>query len=290
MNKPKVFLAHASEDKDAVRELYAQLKAERFAPWLDEIDLIPGQNWQIEIPKAIKNCDIFVACISKRAIEKKGYVQKEFRLALDSYAERPPSSIFLIPVKLDDCDVPDLQLPMFGVALRDIQWVDLWKTGGLEKLVRAINHGDDSTNAGATVAPVEIQSDKNDMIERRRPKREKTAGEVIDRIMRENPHGAQDNMFNDRYKDKWLKVVGSLVKDPMKTHDGAWYCIVSEKDTHARVEFKTSVDGSDLYAHDDICVDGRMDEFVHTREGEWGPFTGFGYLVLGDVELSEVTD
>jgi hypothetical protein len=34
----------------------------------------------------------------------------EFRLALSAFGERPPSSIYLIPVRLDDCDVPDLQI------------------------------------------------------------------------------------------------------------------------------------------------------------------------------------
>src|SRR5262249_17409155 len=111
MNKPQIFLAHASEDKDAVRQLYTSLKSHGFRPWLDEIDLILGQNWQLEIPKAIQSSNIFIACLSKRSVAKEGYVQKELRMALNAYAQKPPGSIYLIPVKLDDCDVPELQLP-----------------------------------------------------------------------------------------------------------------------------------------------------------------------------------
>jgi formylglycine-generating enzyme required for sulfatase activity len=135
---PKIFLAHAREDKAQVKKLYADLKARGFDPWLDEVDLLPGQIWKNEIPKAIQQAGVFLACLSSRSIGKVGYVQNEFRLALSAFAERPPGTIFLIPVRLDDCDVPDLQIPDRGLSLRDIQWVDQWQEGGFDRLVRAI--------------------------------------------------------------------------------------------------------------------------------------------------------
>jgi TIR domain len=162
----QIFLAHASEDKDAVRRLYSQLKSSGFRPWLDEIDLMPGQNWPVEIPKAIGRSDIFIACLSTHSVQKQGYVQKEFRLALNAYAEKPPGSIYLIPAKLDDCEIPDLQVPQLGISLRDIQWIELWKKDGFERLVKAIGHGPDtrkyessapeSETANATVRIVDI--------------------------------------------------------------------------------------------------------------------------------------
>jgi formylglycine-generating enzyme required for sulfatase activity len=135
----RIFLAHAHEDKAQVRKLYADLKARGFDPWLDEIDLMPGQIWKTEIPNAIRHAEMFLACLSRRSIEKRGYVQREFRQALSAFAERPAGSIYLIPVRLDDCEVPDLEIPDLELNLRDIQWVDLWQEGGLERLVAAIN-------------------------------------------------------------------------------------------------------------------------------------------------------
>jgi formylglycine-generating enzyme required for sulfatase activity len=134
----KIFLAHAREDKAQVRMLYAELKARGLDPWLDEIDILPGQNWKEEIANAIPQAGVFLACLSSRAVGKVGYIQNEFRLALSAFGERPPGSIYLIPVRLDDCEVPDLKIPERGLALRDIQWVDLWQEGGLERLVRGI--------------------------------------------------------------------------------------------------------------------------------------------------------
>jgi formylglycine-generating enzyme required for sulfatase activity len=179
---PKIFLAHAREDKAQVKKLYADLKARGFDPWLDEVDLLPGQIWKDEIPKAIRQAGVFLACLSSRSVGKVGYVQNEFRLALSAFGERPPETIFLIPVRLDDCAVPDLQIPDRGLSLRDIQWVDLWQEDGLDRLVRAIEKALEIPNKAPTLrapaeavalrlgvapdqAPVHIASDDADVAE-----------------------------------------------------------------------------------------------------------------------------
>ncbi|MCP4658931.1 MAG: TIR domain-containing protein, partial [bacterium] len=45
----RVFLCHATEDKPAVRALYQRLKNAGVSAWLDEEDLLPGQDWRLEI-------------------------------------------------------------------------------------------------------------------------------------------------------------------------------------------------------------------------------------------------
>jgi len=75
----KVFLCHSSEDKPAVRQLYRQLLNESVDPWLDEEKLLPGQDWQFEIWKAVRTSDIVIVCLSRRSITKEGFVQKEIK-------------------------------------------------------------------------------------------------------------------------------------------------------------------------------------------------------------------
>ncbi|MEH2305164.1 toll/interleukin-1 receptor domain-containing protein, partial [Nostoc sp.] len=104
----KIFLAHASEDKPLVRNLHSRLLSHGFKPWLDELDILPGQTWRTAIPRAIRESDIFIACLSQRSVQKQGYIQREFRLALETYAEKPPETIYLIPLKFDNCEIPDL--------------------------------------------------------------------------------------------------------------------------------------------------------------------------------------
>jgi hypothetical protein len=102
----KVFLCHASQDKPYVRELYKHLISDGVDAWLDEEKLLPGQDWDSEIMKAVKNSDAVIVCLSNNSIKKEGYVQKELRSILEIGLEKPDGTIFIIPVRLDDCQVP----------------------------------------------------------------------------------------------------------------------------------------------------------------------------------------
>ena len=81
--KLRVFLCHGSEDKAEVRNLYRKLRGDGLDPWLDEEKLLPGQRWQDEIPKAVRNSDVVLVCLSDRTTRRDGYIQDEIRFALD---------------------------------------------------------------------------------------------------------------------------------------------------------------------------------------------------------------
>ena len=115
--KLKVFLCHASQDKPIVQELYQKLINEGWIePWLDIKNLLPGQNWQAEIRNAVEKADAVVIFLSYTSTNKDGFIQKELRLAKDLALEKNDGSIFLVPLRLDSCEVPkNLQL---------VQWAD----------------------------------------------------------------------------------------------------------------------------------------------------------------------
>ncbi|NCS24491.1 MAG: SUMF1/EgtB/PvdO family nonheme iron enzyme [Microcystis aeruginosa BS13-02] len=136
----QIFLAHASEDKPAVLALYNRLKQAGYKPWLDKKDLIPGQIWRDEIPKAIKASQIFLACLSGKSANKQGYIQRELRIALDTFGEMLPGTIFFIPMRLEECEIPDLRMSEVGLNLRDIHRLDYWEEDGFEQLERAIGY------------------------------------------------------------------------------------------------------------------------------------------------------
>ena len=126
----RVFLCHASADKPAVRKLHRYLKQRGITPWLDELDLLPGQKWEIEIPKALHSSDVILVCLSKNSVTKEGYVQKEITFALDKASEKLEETIFIIPTKLEECEVPQ--------RLRDYQWVDLFRNDGYKRLMQSL--------------------------------------------------------------------------------------------------------------------------------------------------------
>jgi hypothetical protein len=127
----RIFLCHASQDKPQARLLYQQLKQMGFQPWLDEEALLPGQDWRQEIEKAVRTSDIVLVCLSNQSVSKVGFVQKEIRIALDAADEQPDGSIFIIPLKLEECIIP--------VRLEKWQWVNHYDEGGFEKLLCSLN-------------------------------------------------------------------------------------------------------------------------------------------------------
>jgi hypothetical protein len=102
----QIFLCHASEDRAMVLEIYDRLKSLGYTPWLDKRDLLPGQNWPLEIQMAIEASDFVLVCLSKNSVTKRGYVQREFKLVLDVPTEIPEGTIYAIPVRFDDCTIP----------------------------------------------------------------------------------------------------------------------------------------------------------------------------------------
>ena len=126
----RVFLCHASEDKKSVRDVYRLLEESNVDPWLDEKDLLPGQDWKLEIREAVENADIILVFLSDTSVNKIGYVQKEIRYAIDAAYEQPEGSIFLIPVRLEECSLPS--------RLSDWQWVDLFEEHGTELLLASL--------------------------------------------------------------------------------------------------------------------------------------------------------
>jgi hypothetical protein len=105
--KLRVFLCHSSQDKPIVRELYQRLNAEGWIdPWLDEEKLLPGQDWDLEIEKAVEAADAVIVCLSSKSVTKEGYVQRELRFVLDIADYKPEETVFVIPMRLDDCPSP----------------------------------------------------------------------------------------------------------------------------------------------------------------------------------------
>jgi hypothetical protein len=103
----RVFLCHSSNDKPTVRELYQKLRAEVWIePWLDEEELYPGQDWNMEIEKAVEASDAIIVCLSKGSITKEGYVQRELKTVLDFADYKPEGTLYIIPVRLEECDPP----------------------------------------------------------------------------------------------------------------------------------------------------------------------------------------
>ena len=147
----RIVLAYADEDRDEVRSLYERLRRAGFDPWLDDVDILPGRDRDAAIRNAIRNAAAVIACLSSKTIAKAGSLHRQLRQALSTLAEKPPGDIFLIPLRLDDCDLPAHDFRELGLNLPDLQQADLFEADGFERLSRALTSTLDAR--GACTAP-----------------------------------------------------------------------------------------------------------------------------------------
>lgn len=129
----RVFLLHARQDEEAVQRLYRRLVREGADVWLDQEKLLPGQDWVHEIHKAIHGSDIVIACLSKQFNRQGGFRHEELRIALEKAASLPEGMTFLIPARLEKCDLPE--------PLRRWQCVDLFDRDGYKIMIRVLKEG-----------------------------------------------------------------------------------------------------------------------------------------------------
>lgn len=102
----KVFVSYAKEDRDRALQYYELLAQEGAEPWMDVKKLLPGQNWEAEIERAFSEANVVVLLLSKRSVDKRGFVQREANDAIERLRYKQPTDIYVIPLLLEPCDVP----------------------------------------------------------------------------------------------------------------------------------------------------------------------------------------
>jgi len=190
----KVFLCHAHSDKQVVRDLYIRLTQDGVDAWLDKEKLLPGQEWDREIRKAVREADVVVVCLSKQ-FNQAGYRQKEVRLALDTAMEKPEGDIFIIPARLEDCEPLD--------SLAKWQWVDLFENNGYEMLMRALR-------ARAEKIGVTLQAKRRRLS---KPPSQDLRNEPV-----ESEYKGEENKKRDTVFDGKVPTSGNLLEPPNKPY------------------------------------------------------------------------
>lgn len=133
------FISYVHEDSDHVDKLCTLLNAASIPRWRDRADLGPGDMWKAKIREAISSGSLaFLACFSTKSTGKpKSYQNEEITLAAEEFRLRPPGRTWLIPVRFDDCEIPEWDLGG-GRTLRDINYIDLFGDNYAENVVKLI--------------------------------------------------------------------------------------------------------------------------------------------------------
>ncbi len=131
---PSVFVSYAREDLDAAVRVADALAHAGFKPWLDRRRLLGGHRWKPMIEETIRKSDYFVLLLSPWSVHKRGFVQREIRRALETLEEMPERTVFIVPVRLGECQ------PAHS-ALKELNWIDLfpdWAVG-VKRLVQSLH-------------------------------------------------------------------------------------------------------------------------------------------------------
>jgi len=138
---PKVFLSYSHSDSTRVELLRRDLIAKGLDLWWDH-QILPGEAWELAIRTAIEQSAAFVVCFSKNVDAKtRSGIFPEVLRALEIYRQLRPGSIFLIPIRLNECDIPRFTID--GTRdLADLQHEDLFPDSrwneAIDRLVHAV--------------------------------------------------------------------------------------------------------------------------------------------------------
>lgn len=121
-----IFISYASPDKARVVPIFEWLESNGYEAWMDVKRLKPGQNWDFEIKRALDKSTFFLAVISNASYDRRGYLQREIKIALDKLNEKLVDDIFIIPFLLDDdVPIPEQLKSIQAVRTSDPHWQDL---------------------------------------------------------------------------------------------------------------------------------------------------------------------
>lgn len=126
----QIFLCHGSEDSAQVEEIYRRLQGLGLQPWMETLDLLPGQQWQQAIPTALKGSDVVLVFLSRQSVAQRSSVQGAFQLALATLEALPAGAIPTMLVRLDACDVPE--------QFAELPWVEGFPEEGFKRVVQAL--------------------------------------------------------------------------------------------------------------------------------------------------------
>ena len=170
----KVFLYHAPLDKIPARDLYLRLINDGLDAWLVKERILPSQDWNQEIHNALVEADVILVCLSER-FEQGESRQKEVRAAFDSAIQHLDGSIFVIPVRLEECEGLEY--------LRKWPWVDLFEEAGYERLMHVLQARAEKIGASVQAKESSLPHIPTFSVKHQQPTPEEEPGEARQAIL-----------------------------------------------------------------------------------------------------------
>lgn len=115
VDTPTVFLSHSSKDRAIVERVGEELRRMALKPWLDVQQIAPGERIPQKLSTALASAGYFLIFWSSSAANSR-WVQSEVDAAFFRWADN--QSILIIPVLLDNSELPELLKPISHLDFR----------------------------------------------------------------------------------------------------------------------------------------------------------------------------
>jgi hypothetical protein len=129
---PQIFISYATPDVGPSTAIAYLFRDAGFRVWFDRESLLAGEDWRYEIRHAISRSDLFLTLLSTKSIDRKGFYHKEMLYAIEEADKLPEGAVFIMPVRLDQCEVPE--------RLNKWHAIDLFHADSASLLFRSISH------------------------------------------------------------------------------------------------------------------------------------------------------
>jgi TIR domain-containing protein len=123
------FISYSRQDKDRVMPIYERLKQAGLDVWIDRDGIKPGADWEETIRRQMLKARRILIFVS-RSLNDGGFILAELGLARAIAKHRAKASNFLIPVRLDDCQIPPI--------LAHLDAMDLFEADGERRLAELL--------------------------------------------------------------------------------------------------------------------------------------------------------
>jgi hypothetical protein len=129
MDRPLLFICHASEDKPFVERLVRDLDGRALHAWYDKREILVGDSIVGRINQALASARFLIVALSPRSVTKPWVTRELNSTLMRQLAEQ---QITILPALIADCNVPPL--------LADLKYADFRNSfdQGLDELVTAI--------------------------------------------------------------------------------------------------------------------------------------------------------
>ena len=143
------FISHNSEDKQFARAIHDHLQGKGIRCWLDEKQILPGEDIYEEIDRGIKLWDQTILVCSENALKKSWWVDHEIKKTLRKeqqlMKERGKKTLAMVPITIDDFVFSDdydagIKSEILSRKVADLrQWKDRDSfEAGMEQVIQAL--------------------------------------------------------------------------------------------------------------------------------------------------------